>query len=127
MEPAGIEPATSCLQNDTANGRGRPDSHCLSAISALLRKSRCGRIRCDRAGFGQRIGAAAQTDLARSCPGFPSADARLRRRIRNADDRFSSLAVAVGLDCCNPLAKEKPDRVEPNVQLAFLTGSTART
>ena len=60
MEPTGIEPVTSCLQNDTANLPYGPIFLRLCEIATLAPRRGYGGIRRDQAGFGQRNRAAAQ-------------------------------------------------------------------
>jgi hypothetical protein len=61
MEPTGIEPVTSCLQNDTADLPYGPIFLRLCEIATLAPRRGYGGIRRDYAGFGQRNRAAAQT------------------------------------------------------------------
>jgi hypothetical protein len=60
MEPTGIEPVTSCLQNDRAVPLYGPISRRLRRIATRAERGGYGGTRHDWAGFGQRTGAAAQ-------------------------------------------------------------------
>jgi hypothetical protein len=61
MEPTGIEPVTSCLQNDTPHPPYGPVFRGLCGFAVRAPPRGYGGIGRDQAGFGQRSRAAAQT------------------------------------------------------------------
>jgi hypothetical protein len=61
MEPTGIEPVTSCLQNDTADRLYGLIFRRVCGIAARAPPRGYGGIRRDQAGFGQPHRTAAQT------------------------------------------------------------------